>query len=94
MIPFPAHILNHGMSSGQNRNNGSNERPCRSLIIRSPDYYGEYAARKIFGYYGEYLVLSVPKIVQIPPEIVRRIVRVGSDMTRVLTQTQSTRMAL
>ena len=29
MTPFPAHILNHGMSSGQNRNNGSNERPCR-----------------------------------------------------------------
>ena len=29
LIPFPAHILNHGMSSGQNRNNGSNERPCR-----------------------------------------------------------------
>ena len=28
LIPFPAHILNHGMSSGQNRNNGSNEIPC------------------------------------------------------------------
>ena len=32
LIPFPAHILNHGMSSGQNRNNGSNERPCITRI--------------------------------------------------------------
>ena len=34
LTPLPAHILNHRMRSGQNRNNASNERPCRLTLTR------------------------------------------------------------